>query len=186
MPGMHGTVAANRAIHHADVPSWPSGSASTIGSPARSPASPPTPTPSFTWTLTRPRSASWCSTHYPGRGGLPSLVAGGAAQGGSEAQPEAGRLVAWSSRTGSTKLPLRLAAQAPPAEPRRSFSAFHEATRGHAIVTTGVGQHQMFAAQYFTASIPRVPGASTHQRGFGHHGGRACPSPSARQLARPE
>ncbi|MER3451598.1 MAG: acetolactate synthase, large subunit, biosynthetic type [Armatimonadota bacterium] len=32
---------------------------------------------------------------------------------------------------------------------------FYEATGGNAIVTTGVGQHQMFAAQFFRVSRPR-------------------------------
>lgn len=49
MPGMHGTVAANRAIHHADV-------ILAIGLrfddrvTGKVSASPPTPTPSSTWT----------------------------------------------------------------------------------------------------------------------------------------
>lgn len=33
--------------------------------------------------------------------------------------------------------------------------AFYEATGGNAVVTTGVGQHQMFAAQFFRVSRPR-------------------------------
>ena len=35
------------------------------------------------------------------------------------------------------------------------IQAFYEATGGNAVVTTGVGQHQMFAAQFFRVSRPR-------------------------------
>ncbi|MBX3180823.1 MAG: biosynthetic-type acetolactate synthase large subunit [Candidatus Hydrogenedentes bacterium] len=41
-------------------------------------------------------------------------------------------------------------------QPQEVLSLINEITKGEAIVTTGVGQHQMFAAQYFDFKHPRT------------------------------
>lgn len=54
----------------------------------------------------------------------------------------------------ATRYPLRWKPR-PHLQSQEVIRAFAEATGGHAIVTTGVGQHQMFAAQFFPVTRPR-------------------------------
>jgi acetolactate synthase-1/2/3 large subunit len=39
-------------------------------------------------------------------------------------------------------------------QPQFAIRLLYEMTKGEAIITTGVGQHQMWAAQYSTSIIP--------------------------------
>ena len=41
-------------------------------------------------------------------------------------------------------------------QPQEVLALINEITKGDAIITTGVGQHQMFAAQYFDFKAPRT------------------------------
>ncbi|MFM1943791.1 MAG: acetolactate synthase, large subunit, biosynthetic type [Verrucomicrobiota bacterium] len=54
--------------------------------------------------------------------------------------------------------------------PQMAIAMLHELTRGEAIVTTGVGQHQMWAAQYYRCAKPRqlVTSAGLGAMGFGY------------------
>lgn len=47
----------------------------------------------------------------------------------------------------------------------------HEETQGQAVITTGVGQHQMWAAQWYNYDMPRCWATS------GEHGLPHTPSP---------
>ena len=66
------------------------------------------------------------------------------------------RLAAWwrELEEWRTRYPLRYRPK-PHLQSEEVIRAFYEATGGHAIVTTGVGQHQMFAAQFFPVTRPR-------------------------------
>jgi acetolactate synthase-1/2/3 large subunit len=82
------------------------------------------------------------------------------------------RLEAWWSRiTGwQEKHPLTYE-DSPDSEikPQYMIKALHEATRGEAIITSDVGQHQMWAAQYYDFSKPRrwVNSGGLGTMGFG-------------------
>jgi acetolactate synthase-1/2/3 large subunit len=62
------------------------------------------------------------------------------------------------------------------------IEAINRVTQGHAIITTGVGQHQMWAAQYFDFRAPRrwLTSGSMGTMGFG------LPAAIGAQLARPD
>lgn len=66
--------------------------------------------------------------------------------------------------------------------PQWLIQAIHKATDGEAIVTTDVGQHQMWAAQYYTFSQPHrwVTSGGLGTMGFGF------PAAIGAQLAAPE
>jgi acetolactate synthase-1/2/3 large subunit len=66
-------------------------------------------------------------------------------------------------------------------ESRQVVQALWEATGGEAVVTTGVGQHQMFAAQFFRVNRPRsfLTSGGLGTMGFG------LPAAIGAQLARP-
>ena len=53
------------------------------------------------------------------------------------------------------KFPFRYLDDSPHAKPQYVLEAINEQTRGDAIFTTGVGQHQMWAAQYIRWRYPR-------------------------------
>ncbi len=67
-------------------------------------------------------------------------------------------------------------------QPHYVIECLNEITRGEAIVTTGVGQHQMWAAQYFDFKRPRtfLTSGSMGTMGFG------LPAAIGAQVARPE
>jgi acetolactate synthase I/II/III large subunit len=67
-------------------------------------------------------------------------------------------------------------------QPQYVIECLNEITRGEAIVTTGVGQHQMWAAQYFDFKRPRswITSGSMGTMGFG------LPAAIGAQLACPE
>ena len=59
--------------------------------------------------------------------------------------------------------------------------ALYELTKGEAYITTGVGQHQMWAAQWYKYKYPRqfITSGGLGSMGFGYpgrarHQGRAC------------
>ena len=59
------------------------------------------------------------------------------------------------SRAGATKHPLQYEPSETEIKPQEVIEALYEATGGDAIVTSDVGQHQMWAAQYFHFKGPR-------------------------------
>ena len=67
------------------------------------------------------------------------------------------------------------------AKPQYVIQELHKQTKGEAIITTGVGQHQMWAAQHYRWTFPRP---DDHQRRPGHDGLRACRRRWARSSAR--
>lgn len=54
-----------------------------------------------------------------------------------------------------TKHPFSFKADKPHLQSQEVIQAFYEATGGKAVVTSGVGQHQMFTAQFFRFDRPR-------------------------------
>ncbi|MGV2291792.1 biosynthetic-type acetolactate synthase large subunit [Trinickia sp. YCB016] len=70
----------------------------------------------------------------------------------------------------------------PAIQPQRVVEKLSEITGGRAIITTGVGQHQMWAAQYFGFVEPRsfLTSGSMGTMGFG------LPAAIGAQLARPD
>jgi acetolactate synthase-1/2/3 large subunit len=73
-------------------------------------------------------------------------------------EPDSGRLEEWWSRirTWQERHPLRYEDSADAEiKPQYMIQALYEATGGDAIVTSDVGQHQMWAAQYFHFREPR-------------------------------
>ncbi|GGM91232.1 acetolactate synthase [Thermus composti] len=149
MPGMHGTVAANRAIHHADVilaiglrfDDRVTGKVSRFAPHAHT---------IIHVDIDPAEIGKVVRTHIPIVGDsrlvLKELLKG--------AKPL--RLAAWwrELEEWRTRYPLRFKPK-PHLQSQEVIRAFHEATGGHAIVTTGVGQHQMFAAQFFPVTRPR-------------------------------
>lgn len=67
-------------------------------------------------------------------------------------------------------------------QPQYVIKLLHEMTRGDAIITTGVGQHQMWAAQYYQFSHPRtlLTSAGLGAMGFGY------PAALGAKIAHPE
>lgn len=67
-------------------------------------------------------------------------------------------------------------------QPQAVIEAINRHTRGRAIISTGVGQHQMWAAQYFDFSAPRhwLTSGSMGTMGFG------LPAAIGAQFARPD
>jgi acetolactate synthase-1/2/3 large subunit len=73
-------------------------------------------------------------------------------------EPESGRLEEWWSRIGAwqQRHPLRYEdSKDSEIKPQYMIEALYEATGGDAIVTSDVGQHQMWTAQYFHFPAPR-------------------------------
>ncbi|WP_234553307.1 biosynthetic-type acetolactate synthase large subunit [Thermus caliditerrae] len=149
MPGMHGTVAANRAIHHADVilaiglrfDDRVTGKVSRFAPHAHT---------IIHVDIDPAEIGKVVRTHVPIVGDaklvLRELLKG--------AKPL--KLAAWwrELEEWRTRHPLRWRPR-PHLQSQEVIRAFHEATGGQAVVTTGVGQHQMFAAQFFPVSRPR-------------------------------
>ena len=67
------------------------------------------------------------------------------------------------------KFPLRYKDNGEAIQPQYAIQLLNELTRGEAIVTTGVGQHQMWAAQFYDYQRPRslVTSAGLGAMGFG-------------------
>jgi len=66
--------------------------------------------------------------------------------------------------------------------PQEAIQILSEMTRGEAIITTGVGQHQMWAAQFYTFKFPRqfITSAGLGAMGFG------LPAAIGAKVANPE
>jgi len=67
-------------------------------------------------------------------------------------------------------------------QPQHAIEVLHELTGGKAIISTGVGQHQMFSAQWYPFSEPRnwITSGGLGSMGFG------LPSAIGAQVARPD
>ncbi|BDG07445.1 biosynthetic-type acetolactate synthase large subunit [Anaeromyxobacter paludicola] len=73
------------------------------------------------------------------------------ARGRPDLGPWLARVEAW-----RTKHPLRYAQEpGAPILPQKAIDVLYEKTKGRAIVATGVGEHQMFAAQWYKTDFPR-------------------------------
>jgi len=75
---------------------------------------------------------------------------------------------------------LRRAREDEPVQPEFVVEALDEATSDRAIVTTGVGQHQMWACQYWTYTLEPRTWVSSH--GLGTMGYRLPSAIGARDL----
>ncbi len=66
--------------------------------------------------------------------------------------------------------------------PQMAIEMLYELTKGEAIITTGVGQHQMWAAQYYKYKFPRqlLTSAGLGSMGFGY------PAALGAKVARPD
>jgi len=100
-------------------------------------------------------------------------------------QTDASRLDAWWERlhTWQREHPLRYEpGSGGEIKPQLMIEAMHRATRGEAIVTSDVGQHQMWAAQYYGFEEPRhwINSGGLGTMGFG------LPAAVGAKVARPE
>ncbi|MCL6567380.1 MAG: biosynthetic-type acetolactate synthase large subunit [Deinococcota bacterium] len=149
MPGMHGSVAANRAIHHADVilaiglrfDDRVTGKVSRFAPNAHT---------IIHVDIDPAEIGKLVNTHIPVVGDA-KWVAGELAKG---ARPL--KIGQWWEELNEwkTKHPFSFKPK-PHLQSQEVIQAFWEATGGKAIVTSGVGQHQMFTAQFFKFDRPR-------------------------------
>ena len=90
----------------------------------------------------------------------------------------------WLSHTGElkSKYPLNFNRSSDLIQPEHVIECINKITKGNAIVTTGVGQHQMWAAQYFDFKEPRLwlTSGSMGTMGFG------IPAAIGAQIAHPD
>lgn len=91
---------------------------------------------------------------------------------------------AWQKELAGVKEEFPMSYPTPPGEliqPQHAIQVLHEVTGGKAIITTGVGQHQMFAAQWYPFPEPRnwATSGGLGSMGFG------LPAAIGAQVARP-
>ncbi len=69
-----------------------------------------------------------------------------------------------------TEHPLRFKDTEDAIQPQYVVRLLYELTKGEAIITTGVGQHQMWAGQYYNFDKPRtfITSAGLGAMGFGY------------------
>ncbi|MBN1793502.1 MAG: biosynthetic-type acetolactate synthase large subunit [Candidatus Omnitrophica bacterium] len=72
-------------------------------------------------------------------------------------------------KTWKKKYPLKYDTKTPGLAPQFVIEKLYEATQGKAVIATGVGQHQMWAAQFYKYSLPRhfVSSGGLGTMGFG-------------------
>jgi len=96
---------------------------------------------------------------------------------------EANDYEAWYAEieTWRTKHPLKYKDTEDAILPQHAIQLLYEMTKGQAVITTGVGQHQMWAAQYYLFDQPRnwITSGGLGAMGFG------LPAAVGAQLARP-
>jgi acetolactate synthase-1/2/3 large subunit len=103
----------------------------------------------------------------------------------AELAPDRARLDAWWQRIAGwqEKYPLRYTpAESSEIKPQYMIEAMYEATDGQAIITSDVGQHQMWCAQYYAFSEPRhwINSGGLGTMGFG------LPSAMGAKVANPD
>lgn len=175
MPGMHGSVAANRAIHNADCilaiglrfDDRVTGKVSRFAPNAKT---------IIHVDIDPAEIGKLVNAHVPVVGDSRWVAAELAKQAKPlKIAPWWRQLEEWRSRHPFNWKPkAHLQSQ-------EVIRAFWEATDGNAVITTGVGQHQMFAAQFFPVSKPRswMTSGGLGTMGFG------LPAAIGAQLARP-
>ncbi|MDX2080869.1 MAG: biosynthetic-type acetolactate synthase large subunit [Terrimicrobiaceae bacterium] len=84
--------------------------------------------------------------------------------------------------TWKTKFPLSFKDTPDAIQPQHVIQLLHEMTKGDAIITTGVGQHQMWAGQFYDFAKPRtfITSAGLGAMGFGY------PAAMGAKVARPD
>ncbi|MER3481619.1 MAG: acetolactate synthase, large subunit, biosynthetic type [Meiothermus sp.] len=149
MPGMHGSVAANRAIHNADTilaiglrfDDRVTGKVSRFAPNAHT---------IIHVDIDPAEIGKLVNTHIPVVGDA-KWVAGELAK---AARPL--KIAQWWEQVNDWKTKHPFAWKPKPhLQSQEVIQAFWEATGGKAIVTSGVGQHQMFTAQFFKFDRPR-------------------------------
>ena len=85
-------------------------------------------------------------------------------------------------RTGKNVIPLRYDTKSPNIKPQYVIEQIWEATKERAIIVTGVGQHQMWTAQFYKHTKPRhfITSGGLGTMGFG------LPAAIGAQIARPD
>jgi acetolactate synthase-1/2/3 large subunit len=149
MPGMHGSVAANRAIHNADTilaiglrfDDRVTGKVSRFAPNAHT---------IIHVDIDPAEIGKLVNTHIPVVGDA-RWVAGELAKGACSL-----KIGKWWEQVNEwkTKHPFAFKPK-PHLQSQEVIQAFWEATGGKAVVTSGVGQHQMFTAQFFKFDKPR-------------------------------
>ncbi len=94
------------------------------------------------------------------------------------------RFAPWYAKIGVWKKnhPFRFKDTEDVIQPQRVIEMLYELTKGRAIITTGVGQHQMWAGQFYDYDVPRtfITSAGLGAMGFGY------PAAMGAKVARPE
>ncbi|WP_337867538.1 biosynthetic-type acetolactate synthase large subunit [Meiothermus sp.] len=149
MPGMHGSVAANRAIHHADTilaiglrfDDRVTGKVSRFAPNAHT---------IIHVDIDPAEIGKLVKTAIPVVGDA-KWVAAEMTKGAQKLSIAKwwGQLEEWRSKHPFAWKPK------PHLQSQEVIQAFWEATQGKAVVTSGVGQHQMFAAQFYKFDAPR-------------------------------
>ncbi len=84
----------------------------------------------------------------------------------------AANLTAWHAQVNEwkTKFPFKYDKSSRFIQPQEAVEALYELTKGDAIITTGVGQHQMWAAQHYRWNKPRryISSLGLGAMGFGY------------------